>query len=84
MFFKNTMKKVHAVVDKGSKDIQSLVQKAETFVGQSEDILKESGNSVKIMTGFVVVAMGLQILVSYTQLRVNIKMLGVLRGFKKK
>lgn len=84
MFFKNTMKKVHAVVDKGSKDIQNLVQKAETFVGQSEDILKESGNSVKIMTGFVVVAMGLQILVSYTQLRVNMKMLGVLRGFKKK
>ena len=83
MLFKKTFKKVHDVVDEGSKNIQSLVKKAEGFVDQTEELVRSSDNSIKIIAGFVVVAMGMQILVSYTQLRVNVKMLNMMRGGKK-
>ena len=83
MLFKKTFKKIHDVVEKGSSDIQSLVQKAEGFVEQSENVLKSSDNSVKIIAGFVIAAMGLQMLVSYTQLRVNVKMLHLIKSIKK-
>lgn len=83
MLFKKTFKKVHDVVDEGSKNIQSLVKKAEGFVEQTEELVRSSDNSIKIIAGFVIVAMGMQILVSYTQLRVNIKMLNMIRGIKK-
>jgi hypothetical protein len=81
--FKKTLKKIHDVVDKGSSDIQSLVQKAEGFVEQTEELIKSSDNSIKIIAGFVIVAMGMQVLVSYTQLRVNMKMLYMIKGMKK-
>lgn len=83
MLFKKTFKKVHDVVDEGSKNIQSLVKKAEGFVDQTEELVRSSDNSIKIIAGFVIVAMGMQILVSYTQLRVNVKMLNMMRGIKK-
>lgn len=83
MFLKKTFKKVHDVVDEGSKNIQSLVKKAEGFVDQTEELVRSSDNSIKIIAGFVIVAMGMQILVSYTQLRVNVKMLNMMRGIKK-
>lgn len=83
MMFKKTLKKIHDVVDKGSNDIQSLVKKAEGFVDQTEELIKSSDNSIKIIAGFVIVAMGMQVLVSYTQLRVNMKMLAMMRGMKK-
>lgn len=81
--FKKTFKKIHDVVDHGSKDIQALVKKAEGFVDQTEEMIRSSDNSIKIIAGFVIVAMGMQILVSYTQLRVNIKMLMMMKGVKK-
>ena len=83
MLFKKTFKKVHDVVDEGSKNIKSLVKKAEGFVEQTEELIRSSDNSIKIIAGFVTVAMGMQILVSYTQLRVNVKMLNMMRGIKK-
>lgn len=83
MIFKKTLRKVHDVVDKGSKDIQKLVKKAEGFVDQTEDLIKASDNGIKIMVGFVVVAMTAQILASYTQLRVNTKLLWYMRGIRK-
>jgi hypothetical protein len=83
MFLKNTLKKVHNVVDKGSKDIQALVEKAENFVSQTEDLIRESDNTIKIIGGFIIVAMGMQIIVSYTQFRVNLKMLNLIRSIKK-
>jgi len=83
MMFKKTLKKIHDVVDKGSSDIQSLVQKAEGFVEQTEELIRSSDNSIKIIAGFVIVAMGMQVLVSYTQLRVNMKMLYMIKGMKK-
>lgn len=83
MFLKKTFKKVHDVVDEGSKNIQSLVKKAEGFVEQTEELVRSSDNSIKIIAGFVIVAMGMQILVSYTQLRVNVKMLNMMRGIRK-
>ncbi len=83
MLFNKTFKKVHQVVDDGSKKIQDLVKQAEIFVGKSEELVKASDNSLKIIAGFVITAMGLQILVSYTQFRVNVKMLSILRGVKK-
>ena len=82
MLFSKTFKKVHQVVDEGSEKIQNLVKKAETFVGKSEELVKSSDNSLKIIAGFVITAMGMQILVSYTQFRVNVKMLSLLRGVK--
>ena len=83
MLFKKTFRKIHDVVDKGSNDIQSLVKKAEGFVDQTEEIIKSSDNSIKIIAGFVIAAMGMQMLVSYTQLRVNMRMLNMMRGIKK-
>lgn len=83
MLFKKTFRKIHDVVDKGSDDIRSLVKKAEGFVEQTEEIVKSSDNSIKIIAGFIITAMGMQILVSYTQLRVNMKMLNMMRGIKK-
>ena len=83
MLFKKTFKKVHDVVDEGSKNIKSLVKKAEGFVEQTEELIRSSDNSIKIIAGFIIVAMGMQILVSYTQLRVNVKMLNMMRGIKK-
>lgn len=82
MLFKKTLAKVHDVVDKGSKDIQSLVKKAEGFVDQTEELIKSSDNGIKIMVGFVVIAMSAQMLVSFTQLRVNMKMLKFMKGIK--
>jgi len=81
--FKKTFKKIHEVVDDGSNKLQSLVKQAESFVGKTEELVKTSDNSLKIIAGFMITSMGLQILVSYTQLRVNMKMLSVLRGVKK-
>ena len=81
--FKKTFKKVHDVVDKGSQDIENLVKKAETFVEQTEELLRSSDNSIKIIAGFVVASMGLQMLASYSQLRVNMKMLDLMKGMKK-
>lgn len=83
MFLKKTFKKVHDVVDEGSKNIQSLVKKAEGFVEQTEELVRSSDNSIKIIAGFVIVATAMQILVSYTQLRVNVKMLNMMRGIRK-
>ena len=83
MLFNKTFKKVHDVVDKGSSDIEKLVKKAETFVKQSEELLKSSENSIKIIAGFVIASMGLQMLASYSQLRVNMKMLEYMKGSKK-
>lgn len=83
MIFKKTFKKIHDVVDKGSDDIRSLVKKAEGFVLQAEEIIKSSDNSIKIIAGFVIVSMSMQILVSYTQLRVNLKMLNMIKSAKK-
>ena len=83
MFFKKTLKKVHDVVDKGSNDIQSLVEKAEGFVDRTDQLIKNSDDSIKIIAGFVIISMGMQTLASYTQLRVNMKMLAALRGVKK-
>lgn len=80
MFFKNTLKKIHAVVDKGSNDIQGLVKKAEGFVEQTEELIKASDNSIKIIAGFVVVALSVQTLASLTQLRVNMKMLAYMKN----
>ena len=83
MLFKKTFKKIHDVIDKGSNDIQSLVKKAEGFVDQTEEVIKSSDNSIKIIAGFVITAMGMQMLVSYTQLRVNMKMLHMIKEVKK-
>jgi len=83
LFFNKTFKKVHDVVDKGSQDIENLVKKAETFVEQTEELLRSSDNSIKIIAGFVVASMGLQMLASYSQLRVNMKMLGYIRSVQK-
>jgi len=83
MIFNKTFKKVHDVVDKGSRDIENLVKKAETFVEQTEELLRSSDNSIKIIAGFVVASMGLQMLASYSQLRVNVKMLQYMKGVKK-
>lgn len=83
MFFRNTLKKVHGVVDKGSKDIQNLVAKAEGFVEQAEEVIKSSDNGIKIMVGFVVVAMGAQTINSLIQLRINMKMLKYMKGMGK-
>lgn len=83
MLFKKTFRKIHDVVDKGSNDIRSLVKKAEGFVDQTEELIKSSDNSIKIIAGFIITTMSMQILVSYTQLRVNMKMLNMMRGIKK-
>lgn len=83
MLFKKTFEKVHTVVEQGSQNIQALVKKAEGFVDQTEVMIKSSENSIKIIAGFIMVSMGMQILVSYTQLRVNVKMLTMLKGVKK-
>jgi len=80
--FKKTFRKIHDVVDEGSKNIQSLVLKAEEFVAQTEKMIKESDNSIKIIGGFMIAAMGLQMVVSYTQLRVNMKMLALIKSIK--
>lgn len=81
--FKKTFTQINNAVDKGSKDIQSLVKKAEGFVSQAEAVIKSSDDSIKVIAGFMIASMGMQMLVSYTQLRVNIKMLNLMRGIKK-
>ena len=83
LLLKKTFKKIHDVVEKGSKDIDSLVKKAESFVEQSEELIRSSDNSIKIIAGFVIFTMGLQMMVSYTQFRVNVKMLSIMNGMKK-
>lgn len=84
MLFKKTLRKVHDAVDDGSKKIQSLVEKAEEIVDQTEQLVKSSDDGIKMIAGFVVVSMVMQTLVSFTQLRVNVKMLTVLKEYKKK
>lgn len=79
MFFKKTFLKVHDLVDKGSRNMQTLLVKAEGFVTDTEKLIKSSDNSIKVIAGFVIVTMGLQIAVSYTQLRINTKMLMLIR-----
>jgi len=83
IFFNKTFKKIHDVVDKGSKDIDILVKKAESFVTQSEELIRSSDNSIKIIAGFVIFTMGLQMMASYTQFRVNVKMLSMMKDMKK-
>ena len=83
VFFKKTFKKIHDVVDTGSTNVENLVKKAEKFVDQTEELLKSSDNSIKIIAGFVITSMGLQMLASYSQLRVNMKMLALMKGVKK-
>jgi len=78
----NIFKKLHDVVDKGSSDIEKLVTKAEMFVEQTEELLRSSDNSIKIIAGFVVASMGIQMIASYTQLRVNVKMLSIMKGIQ--
>ena len=78
----NIFKKIHAVVDKGSNDLEQLVKKAENFVEQTEELIKASDNTIKIIGGFVVASMAVQMLASYTQLRVNVKMLSIIRGIQ--
>lgn len=83
MIFKKTLRKVHDAVDEGSKKIQGLVDRAEGFVDQTEELIKSSDDSIKLIAGFVFVAMAMQTAVSFTQLRVNMKMLSVLKEYKK-
>ena len=83
MLFKKTLEKVHSVVSEGSDKLESLVSKAEGFVEQTEALVKVSDNTIKILAGFVIASMAMQTLVSYTQLRVNIKMLNILKEYKR-
>lgn len=78
----NIFKKIHNAVDKGSNDLEQLVQKAEKFVQQTEEVIKTSDNTIKIIGGFVVASMAVQMLASYTQLRVNMKMLSIMKGLQ--
>jgi len=83
LLFKKTLEKVHSVVSEGSDKLESLVSKAEGFVEQTEALVKVSDNTIKILAGFVIASMAMQTLVSYTQLRVNIKMLNILKEYKR-